>query len=172
MGDGIKWPCLFVVVIPLRSPLHILGPVFSPWHLNESQNQERSRFMAHHAARFVQACSDGDLVLVTELLDCQHPETLLTAEVDVSVHLGRHSNYTRRRNSVAAAAATGRIDVLRLLLERGADPAQTFNGNNFPLQIACQVFPLAPVPLPVDLTPMALPVPGRFSEGCSNADPR
>ena len=119
--------------------------------------------MAHHAARFVQACSDGDLVLVTELLDCQYPETLLAAEVDVSVPLGRHSNYTRRRNSVAAAAATGRIDVLRLLLERGADPAQTFNGNNFPLQIACQVFPLAPVivPLSVELTPLALTVPRK-----------
>eukprot|EP01061_Rhynchopus_euleeides_P019662 TRINITY_DN32257_c0_g1_i1.p1 TRINITY_DN32257_c0_g1~~TRINITY_DN32257_c0_g1_i1.p1 ORF type:complete len:308 (+),score=98.38 TRINITY_DN32257_c0_g1_i1:63-986(+) len=72
--------------------------------------------------RLVSACRKGDISVFCSLLDAGVP-----------VHRPAES----AKSCLVMAAATGRSDMLRLLLHRGADPNETCRGDSSIFRIAC-----------------------------------
>jgi ankyrin repeat protein/catechol 2,3-dioxygenase-like lactoylglutathione lyase family enzyme len=90
---------------------------FPSWRALKSELERRR---GSNAARFVEACATGDVAAVRELL-AKEPELVRAEQPDAP-----HRGWT----GLHAAARGGRHDVVRLLLEHGADPRAREAGDN------------------------------------------
>ena len=106
---------------------------FSSWRALKAEIEQRQ---THHVTLFIEACGKGDLDVVGRLL-ANDPE------------LARRSNPVARYQGwtgLHAAAKGGHVDVVRLLVERGADPnAREAGDNTYPLHWAAAGAHLATV---------------------------
>lgn len=108
----------------MRIPALLFLTLFGLMVVSAQKNAANIDAVAH---KFTDAAGDGDVRLVRSMLD---------EGIGVNIQPSHHKGWT----ALMAAATSGKADVVRLLLSRGANPNVTLDDGETPLYQAAQSF--------------------------------